>query len=52
MVMVAEMVVAVVDMVASVVMVGLVATVEVALVDELEEVMTSQILFMTLTYWT
>jgi hypothetical protein len=45
MVMVAEMVVTVEDVVASVVMVGLVVTVEVALVDEVMKVMTGQNFF-------
>jgi hypothetical protein len=39
------------DAVTLVVMVGLVATVEVALVDEVEEVMTGQILLMVSMYW-
>jgi hypothetical protein len=43
---------AVEDVVALVVMVGLVATVEVALVDEVEVVTTGQILLMALMYWT
>jgi hypothetical protein len=50
MVRVAEMVVTVEDVVASVVMVGLVVTVEVALVDEVMKVMTGQILLMALMY--
>jgi hypothetical protein len=40
------------DMVALVVMVGLVAVVEVTLVDEVEVVMTGQTLLMVLMYWT
>jgi hypothetical protein len=50
--MVAEMVVAVEDVVTLVVVVGFVASVEVALVDKVEEVMTGQILLMTLMYQT
>jgi hypothetical protein len=52
MVVASETVVTVEDVVASVVMVGLVATVEVGLVDEVEEVMTGQIVLMALMYWT
>jgi hypothetical protein len=52
MVITSETVVTVEDMVASVVMVGLVAAVEVGLVDEVEEVMTGQIILMALMYWT
>ncbi len=40
------------DVVALVVVVGLVATVEVTLVDEVEVVMTGQTLLMALMYWT
>jgi hypothetical protein len=47
-----KMAAAVEDVVALVVMVGLVAMVEVALVDEVEVVMTGQTLLMALTYWT
>ncbi len=47
-----KMAAAVEDMVALVVLVGLVAMVEVALVDKVEVVMTGQILLMALMYWT
>jgi hypothetical protein len=47
-----EMAVMVEDVVTLVVVVGLVATVEVALVDEVEVVMTGQILLMVLMYQT
>jgi hypothetical protein len=43
---------AVEDVVTLVVVVGLVAVVEVALVDKVEVVMTGQILLMALMYWT
>jgi hypothetical protein len=49
---VVEMVVEVEDVVALVVMVGLVAVVEVALMDAVEVVMTGQILLMALMYQT
>jgi hypothetical protein len=52
MVVASETVVTVEDVVASVVMVGLVAAVEVGLVDEVEEVMTGQIILMALMHWT
>jgi hypothetical protein len=52
MVMVVEMAVGVEDVVTLVVVVGLVAAVEVAWVDEVEVVMTGQILLMALMYWT
>jgi hypothetical protein len=52
MVAVVEMAVEVEDMVTLEVVEGLVATVEVALVDEVEVVMTGQILSMALTYQT
>jgi hypothetical protein len=51
MVVVVEIVVVVEDVTTLVVVVGLVAAVEVALVDEVEEVMTGQILLMALMYW-
>jgi hypothetical protein len=47
-----ETAVAVEDVVTSVIMVGLVATVEVVLADEVEEVVTGQISLMVLMYWT
>jgi hypothetical protein len=50
MVVVVETVAAVEDAVTLVVMVGLVAAVEVALVDKVEEVMTGQILLMVSMY--
>jgi hypothetical protein len=52
MVAVVETVVKVEDVVALVIVVDPVAMVEVALVDEVEVVMTGQTLLMVLTYWT
>jgi hypothetical protein len=46
-----EMVATVEDMVALVVMIDLVAMVEVALVDEVEEETVGQLLLMALMYW-
>jgi hypothetical protein len=47
-----ETAVTVEDVVTSVVMVGLMVTVDVTLVDEVEEVVAGQILLMALMYWT
>jgi hypothetical protein len=52
MIVVVEMVVAAEDVVTLVVVVGLVAAVEVLLVDKVEEVVTGQILLMALMYQT